>query len=331
MKFRICFVLLILCFSFFSFSQDTCLLFKKNEIVAITIRLRLKEFLSDRSIESKYFDADVCLPGGQVLSAQIKTRGKYRNSESHCKYPPVMLRFNSNLTTGTIFEGIERLKVVTECSMPELIKRELFVYKAFGILTNFSFLTREAIIRFQDLSDSSICVESSAFFIEPVEALALRTRAKVLDFEMIQPDLLQPEQITRIYLFNYMVGNLDWDIETDKNLAFLYFNDSVYVVPYDFDFAAILYVQGQNEKMLLDKNPYHNMVLRRLCRSKKEYKNAVKEFRYHKKSMYKILNNIDIAKESKGFMKNYLFRYYFRMKNPVFLHRHLYKQCTPKN
>lgn len=330
MKLRIHFVLLFFSSTLYSFSQDTCLLFKRNEIVSITIRLRLKEFLSDRSTESKYFDADVSLPGGQVIAAQVKTRGKYRNSESNCKFPPVMLRFSPNATHGSIFEGVERLKAVTECSTPELIKRELFVYKAFRLLSSFSFLTREAMIRFQDFSDTSFCFETSAFFIEPVEALAQRNNAKVFDFEMLQPGLLQSEQITMIYLFNYMVGNLDWDIETNKNLAFVYCNDSVYVVPYDFDFAAILYVQGKNEKMLLDKKPYHNMVLRKLCRSKNEYRNAVKMFRIHKKDIYKNLNDMDIDKESKDFMKNYLFRYYFRMKNPVFLQRHLYKQCTSK-
>ena len=50
-----------------------------------------------------------------VLPVKVRTRGIFRRDKRNCNFPPLRLDFPKSEMKGTVFEGQNRLKLVTPC------------------------------------------------------------------------------------------------------------------------------------------------------------------------------------------------------------------------
>ena len=100
-----------------------------------------------------------------------------------------------------------------------------------------SFRVKSFSIIYQDLKNPKKTIEGNCFFIEPNKEMAFRNDGELIEAFGIKNTEVTTESFHHLILFNYMIGNTDWNIATQKNLKFFRKKgmDKFTVVPYDFD------------------------------------------------------------------------------------------------
>ncbi len=190
-----------------------------------------------------YEDAD----GNAVwLPVQVKTRGKFRLAEDVCDFPPIRLNFRTRDVPWTLFEGQDKLKLVTHCRTPDPdyqhhLVLEYLTYRLYERFTPKSLRTRLAQVTYVDASETHGTITRYAFLIEDVDEMAVRNNMKVVDIDGFHPLLADEFEIGVHDVFQYMIGNTDWSSALSQNVEFIQDAEgNVTVVPFDFDWAGIV-------------------------------------------------------------------------------------------
>ena len=141
-----------------------------------------------------------------------------------------------------------KLKLVTHCiddkneGNSNLLK-EYLAYKLYNELNRNSFRVQLIKITYIDNVGDYGKETRYGFIIESKKEMADRIGGKICD-ECFNPgiDDLSKKDMNVTAVFQYMVGNADWDIEMNKNIALVKTNNSnkLITVPYDFDFAGLV-------------------------------------------------------------------------------------------
>ena len=262
-------------------------LFSSEELLEVQLEFNMGKLLKDRGDDPKYHNATLSLrlPDGsdQIESVKVKVRGNFRRNPNNCYFPPLRINFSNKNPPSGIFEGQDKLKIVTHCESQELILREYMAYKVYNLFTEMSFRVRLLRIKYVDSKGKQESETSYAFFIENDEAVAERIGGKdVVEEKRFQPEALQRKLLTQLYIFQCMIGNTDWDITLEKNMKFIDFGEGnpTVAVPYDFDWSEIV------------DAPYTNVgdmdrqVFRKLCRTDEEIEEALTVFHEKKEAIF---------------------------------------------
>lgn len=188
---------------------------------------------------------------GRELPVDVRARGNSRLA--HCRFPPLRLDFDRSETGQTAFEGQNVLKLVTHCvsssSGEKNLLEEYLAYRIFNLLSDFSYRVRLLRVNYTDTDDRlDRDVRSRyAFVIEPTDQLAARLDAAPLELTAVPKKRLDAEQATRVYVFQYLVGNTDWSLVSPRhsdtcchNGRLIERDEKIFYVPYDFDQAGIV-------------------------------------------------------------------------------------------
>jgi hypothetical protein len=224
-------------------------LFQSSEPLRITLRTDI-EWLIDERDDSLEVDGTVTVvnpDGGQVvLPVQVRARGEFRRDPRNCNFPPLRLDFPSDETTGTVFEGENRLKLVTPChdnreDYQRYVFDEYLAYRVLNTLTPYSFRVRLIEITYEDVEDDYETRTKVGFLIESDERMAERNRATYVEAEGMRPQYADGEHSVVVDLFSYMIGNLDWSTVAFHNAVLIRTEDARYLtIPYDFDFSGVV-------------------------------------------------------------------------------------------
>jgi hypothetical protein len=185
------------------------------------------------------------------LEIQVKPRGKSRLRV--CDFPPLRLNFEGANTTGTPFEGQEKLKLVVRCRKNERsaqdVLEEYAAYRIFELLSAVSYRVRLVHITYND-TDQRIDQkyrESYGFLIEPLAQVAARAGGEVSKIPAVSLQRLEARQAALVYVFQYLVGNTDWSFVAPAdseicchNIHLIGIQDRQVVVPYDFDLTGLV-------------------------------------------------------------------------------------------
>lgn len=189
----------------------------------------------------------------QTWAAQLEPRGISRRTGGICNFPPLRLDFGDDVR-GTLFRGQNRIKVVTRCrggaAYEQLTVLEYTAYRLYNEITPLSYRVRPARITYRDRSDQT----QFNFMIEDVDDLARRNdRLVALDVGAgeLNSAMLQPRATTLYSLFQFMIGNLDWDMVAARagedcchNSRLLAANagarQGLIPTPYDFDYSGFV-------------------------------------------------------------------------------------------
>lgn len=182
----------------------------------------------------------------KVLKAGINVRGKFRTRV--CDFPPLKINFKkSSLETIVGRPKFDKYKIVTHCldNKDEAIinlQKEATVYKLYNEVTDFSYRIHEFTITYTDIHDPSWSIEAPAFIIESNKQLEDRLDGEFSDTLGLTADQFEQDALENLMLFNYMIGNADWDIRVGRNVKMLWLNDEQIFVPiaYDFDFSSFV-------------------------------------------------------------------------------------------
>ena len=185
------------------------------------------------------------------IDATVETRGLTRRRI--CRLPPLRIRFARDATRGTEFEGQRSLKMVTHCrrgaASEQLYVKELLAYRIFNHVTDHSFRVRPLAVTYVDAAGGAADGPRFAFLVEDLDDVARRNGHRRARRMPVRPDEYEPMALTRFMMFQYLIGNTDWEVlatpgleECCHNVRLTAAGDAtaLVAVPYDFDSAGLV-------------------------------------------------------------------------------------------
>lgn len=214
----------------------------EEEGARLTLEMDYTTLLENRKT-NEYFPAMLTDAAGKTYKIEIKPRGKYRRKV--CEMPPLKMKFSKKILLAEGLDTLNEVKIVMPCfdtpEGDELIVREYLAYRMFEHLTSASVRARLVRITLRDTH-----VESKrtmyCMLVEDEEETVARMKGTLIDQYGISPDSLVMNQAALVAMFQYMIGNTDWDISMMRNVRLVrtYETGKVLVVPYDFDFSGLV-------------------------------------------------------------------------------------------
>ncbi|MEL6593448.1 MAG: hypothetical protein AAFP02_03905 [Bacteroidota bacterium] len=247
---------LLLLFSLSAWSQQNLSafqdydLFGQEEALEVELRFNYKSFIRNKH-KDEYQEAlfTVKLDENTSISDTIrmKARGEFR--KQYCGFPPIKLNFKKADFQVPALANLEKIKLVTHCRNTETFQQYLYkeylTYKSLNLITPYSLRVRLVKLTYIDQEERKQPFVRYGFLIEDIDDLAARVEAIEIEQEGVHPELTDRQQMTRVALFEFMIGNTDWHIPSLHNVKLLQEkqfseNPKLFVIPYDFDYSGMV-------------------------------------------------------------------------------------------
>jgi len=188
--------------------------------------------------------------GETAVDLRVRLRGKSRRAA--CDFPPLLLNFREATTSGTVFEGENRLKLVTHCdasgSYDQFVLLEYLSYKVLNLLTDVSLRARLVEVTYYDMERQREIAVRPAILLEDEGQFAARKGWQTLEQPAVERASYDADALALVELFQYFIGNTDWSAfrgpqGSDCCHNVVPFSDAagkLWPVPYDFDSAGIV-------------------------------------------------------------------------------------------
>jgi hypothetical protein len=281
-------------------------LFSSHELFELTIEADFPALKKeDRARESDERPAKLAwsTTGGDAgsLEIQIRTRGNFRLQRRNCDFPPLRLNVKKGEAEGTLFEGQDKLKVVSPCKTgqdywEQYVLLEYLTYRTLGLLTDLSFQVRLARVTYVDSTGEDDPITKYVFLIEDDTDLATRHGGMKRDWQggQLSPRLLEHHHAILVEIFQYMIGNTDWSGAEMHNMELVIGADgAMSTVPFDFDFAGIVDARYASPDASLPIRRVQQRLFRGFCadqvgRSADEYEAVYEIFQEKKEEIYQM-------------------------------------------
>lgn len=231
-------------------------LFGHDSIIAVTIEGPLTTIMRKRDESEehpsifRYTDAD----GTQhTFDINLSIRGKFRAKKEVCNFAPLRVNFKKAQLESTLFEGQDKLKLVTDCqskkkSYQQILLNEYLAYKILNILSDQSFGARLLRATYVNTDRKNESRDSYAFFIEEQDHIADRLGLERLKIAKTKYDDLDAAQSNFINVYQYFIANTDFSLIAGPegsnccHNSVLYQKDGgpIISIPYDFDHAGLI-------------------------------------------------------------------------------------------
>ncbi len=230
-------------------------LFADSEVIRLTIKGPIVALPASKP--DAVVDGTLSVQGAapETLPVTLQLRGITRRKRETCAFPPLRVEFPAKPPKGSLFQGQDKLKLVTHCrrdpGFQQNVLLEYAAYRLFSELSPTSFAVRLAQIDY--VNDKGQPITSRlGFFIEDVGDMADRHGLHQMKPKgRIPSTQLDPRASVRFALFQDMIGNLDWGMnggpagETCCHNARLVAakadaTSGFAPIPYDFDYSGLV-------------------------------------------------------------------------------------------
>ncbi len=323
-------------------------LFESNEVLDLTVEGPLTRVFQERDEEEKtsydgvirYHAPGAILP--ETFDVELRTRGHFRLRISTCPFPPIRLHFEREQLEQTIFASQHRIKMVTHCrtnsaEYEQYVLREYLAYRIYNLFTEESFRVRLARVTYIDTDGEMETVTRYGLLLEDADAMAARNGYDELEVPGVQPDQMHRAALIRFELFQYMIGNTDWDPFAPEpgddcchnTVPIGSLRDFVVLpVPYDFDFAGLVNAEyALPNPRLLIRTVRHRRYWG-LCRPPEEIDAALPAFQERREAVLELARSIPgLTPASVRDATDYIEEFYETIGNPNRVERELVRKC----
>ncbi len=220
----------------------------QQEILKVSLELPL-QYLNENRRDTNDHTAKFSFvtPDGQVQEwkAEVSLRGRFRRMRC-TEIPPLKIKFKKKHLSKAGLAAYNDMKLVAYCkddseaSKAALIK-EYLAYKLYNEVTTASYRVQLIEITYKDIYNDQSKTQY-AFLIEDTAQLRARLGAqKATQFRYLTPDIFQEKARRDVAMFQYLIGNTDWDFKGPRNVKYLVKEEKIIPVPYDFDFSGFVY------------------------------------------------------------------------------------------
>jgi len=220
-----------------------------DEVLKVNLKLNLAPLLEDRAFDGKeegilsFKNADKQTVQYEV---NVQLRGKYRRKV--CQFPPFMLKFSKDRLEDEGLSDHNDIKLVTHCLDDKIIgnenvAQEYLLYKMYQELTSKSYRVQLIRITYEDKFGNYPKKKRYGFLIEDTDEMAERIGGlECEDCINLPADSLELKTENLMAIFQFMVGNADYNVAMNRNIKISDPGKGVkkIPVPYDFDFSGII-------------------------------------------------------------------------------------------
>lgn len=192
----------------------------------------------------QYFPGTLKLENGTVYRIELKPRGRFRRKIS--EIPPLKMKFKKKELNEAGFDTLNEIKIVLPTidsdQGDELLIKEYLAYRMYEALTPVSIRARLIRLVIKDTHVEKSKRTMYAILLEDDEELCTRLNGKTVEDYGIPNDSLHTNQAALAIMYQYMIGNTDWEIAMLRNVRLVRAGEQgkVMVIPYDFDFSGFV-------------------------------------------------------------------------------------------
>jgi hypothetical protein len=169
-----------------------------------------------------------------------------------CDFPPLMLNFRKPDVVGTVFDGQDRLKLVTHCkssaSYDTYLRLEYLIYRVQALVTPYSLRARPVEVHYVDSDSARDRGTRPGILLEDEERFGERHDMEMFVETRVDRSRYDAEALAVLDVFQYLIGNTDWSAIDGPGEEQCCHNVTPYVradgtmipVAYDFDSAGLV-------------------------------------------------------------------------------------------
>ena len=315
-------------------------LFLSDELLEFTLTMDMKEVYGDVE-ERNYHTVEISLKGPDGTTTELKSRAKVRGHtrtmKSTCRIPPLFLNFKKSETKGTPFDKQKKIKLVSHCknskSFQEYIEKEYLVYKLYNEVTPFSFKVRPCRITYVDSKKPENGSTHFGFLIESISDLAKRNDMKEFEGLLRNQEALDKDNIDKLVLFQYMIGNLDWSVPERHNIKIMRKEDGSLpiAVPYDFDYSGLVDAPYAVPPEGMGISSVRTRVFRGLCRDT-GYGDQIQFYKNLQPRISETVMEANYLEEkNRSAVSDYISDFYKDVNNPATVQKEIDHACRAKH
>ena len=312
-------------------------LFRNSEPIELILQMDMQKVLNDKSEDPEYSPAFLIQKLGdnkiQTFNIKIKARGRTRRISDICEFPPLKLNFEKKSVDHTVFEGQDKIKMVTHCRESEEYQNyalmEYLAYKAYNTITDNSYRVRMVNVLYKDVKQKYPDIEKTGFFIEDDDLLAERIGGKITDKRIWSPDSCNQKTVDVFSLFQFMIGNTDWWIHTRHNVDIVKLKDNGLIpIPFDFDCAGMVNPPYAMPSPKLPIVHVKDRFFKGSCKTAVSYDETIKIYNLKKNAILSMLENSNyLDKKHKRLSQKYFEKFYEIINNPDEFSKYLLQTC----
>lgn len=302
-------------------------LFQGTDQLAFTLTANYKPILRDRdTLSVKEYWGELSMPddkGGTFkTTVQLRTRGHFRLLNRNCGFVPLRVDFVKKDMKGTVFEGQDKLKLITHCNgssqYEQYVIGEYLAYRVHNIVTPRSHRARLLRVTYVDSATGKVMETRNAIFLEHEDDVAKRMEGQVAELRRALFDDVDFNQINETAIFEYFIGNTDWSLYALHNIRLVRKLDGTLLpLAYDLDFSGLVGTRYATPDPRLNIRSVKDRLYRGPCRQMEEFEPHFAVYRQKEAELMKVYENVPGL--DKGYAKdaqNYLKEFFNMLKRP---------------
>jgi hypothetical protein len=267
------------------------------------------------------------------IPVKLSARGHFRRMARNCSVVPLRVEFPKEGMEGTAFDGQTTLKLGTGCEdskeFEQITLREYLAYPLFSMVTPLSFRARLGRATYVDEKSKKKSNARYALFVEHENDVARRNEGRIVELQRVSFADLTNDPLTRMMLYEYMIGNTDVSIWALHNVRFVQKPDrTLTVVPYDFDLAGLVHAPYAIPDQRLGLRSVLDRKYRGPCRTTEEFDAAAAPFRAKQADMLALVDSMrDLESATRREVKDYLEGFFRTIDKPASIKKQFVDGC----
>ncbi len=312
--------------------------FESHDPIEVTLTANIGKLRGDKNANPPWRAATLSYRGldGNAVTVPLRarTRGIWRLKT--CDFPPLRLNFSSETSKGSIFDKLDKPKLVSYCEDSDGYERyvlqEFQLYRIYRLLTPVSHNARLLKLSYADSGSGKVRATRHGFVIEEPKALAARLGGKIMEEKGAVSSDLDPYQNALLGVFQYMIGNTDFSVAGLHNVELLFKDDGIVLpIAYDFDFAGAVNARYATPDVSLNIPNVRRRLFRGYCTDAEAYTKVFTLFKEKKPEIYALYSD-EIGKlMDRGTVKEtlrYFDEFYETIRDPRSARRYIIESCV---
>ncbi len=292
--------------------------------------------LEKKKKEKEYYPAHLEFRSSdqKLVSMDLKVRTRGNMRLEICSSPPLKLKFDKNELARHSLAPHNEIDLVQPCHTGELydqfILREYLAYKLYQVVSPYSYQVQLVRIHYQSTGGGEAHEPKIAILVENTEELVDRIGGRKNKTAIISKNALDAESILKVSLFEFMIGNTDWFIQSRHNLEFVAVpgHSLLITVPYDFDYSGLVSTPYAAHHESIDLPTVALRYYQGKCAPKEQVLAALNIFKEKKEILLNMYRQIPGMKDySIKHVQNYLEDFFTIIENPKKTESHILQHC----
>jgi hypothetical protein len=282
----------------------------QEEVGKMTLEADFTTLIINKRTDN-YYPGTLITETGKTYKVEIKSRGKFRRRIA--EIPPLKVKFKKKALVAEGLDTLNEIKLVMPCYDnelgDELIVREYIAYRMFEKLSNVSLRARLVRLSLRDTHvETGSKRHMMAIVLEDEEELAARLNGEMTEEFGLSLDSMMSHQAGLMVMFQYMIGNTDWELATHRNVRLLKSAKTgrILPVPYDFDFSGLVSAPYATPSSGTGLRTVQDRFLMSSGLKPEMLKRAAHQIRLAKKDIYACCTSRYLSRDTEAAMVHYL-------------------------